>query len=74
MKGGSLRNRWPIIVGLFIQLLTIVESINVTESNGKHVPFLANLKASVKCSCKHPQPRLIHIGKKKKILKKKKNN
>ncbi|XP_046448376.1 uncharacterized protein LOC124197120 [Daphnia pulex] len=62
MTGESRRNCWSILAILLLHhLLTYSESVNVTDQRIKHVPFLTNLKASVKCACRHPQPRFIHI-------------
>lgn len=63
MRRESRRNCWSIISLIVYFLMITVECVNVTQSNGKLIPFLDNLKASMKCACKHPQPRLIHIGK-----------
>jgi hypothetical protein len=69
MTGESRRNCWSILAILLLHhLLTYSESVNVTDQRIKHVPFLTNLKASVKCACRHPQPRFIHIGKTQQIL------
>jgi hypothetical protein len=59
-RESNRRNGWLIIWSLIVvRLLSFVES---DDDNVKHVPFLANLKAAIRCGCKYPQPRLIHIG------------
>ncbi|KAK4026609.1 hypothetical protein OUZ56_015610 [Daphnia magna] len=45
------------IVFILHSIWFVIES----ESTGKQVPFLTNLKASVSCTCGNPQPRLVHI-------------
>nr|CAH0101867.1 unnamed protein product [Daphnia galeata] len=58
-RESNRRNGWPIIwLLIVVRLLSFVES---DDDNVKHVPFLANLKAAIRCGCKYPQPRLIHI-------------
>lgn len=47
---------------LMLLILYLTACVADCKSIRKQVAFLTNLKTSVRCACKHPQPRLIHIG------------